>query len=258
MRKGLAAAGLVVALCASSALAGIPSFQISIGVRETAQGGGPDVGIGNNGGTLGGIEWLNLDGATLPFDGAWHQFSFDMDQVTATAFAGATANSILEGAYGVLEHIRIRNIDGVTSPIALWVDEVANTTQTLPFPPSTTTFGSFEAPRNVGDETIFQEPRFSGSTAAFLDLLPNTTLVANDQAHSGVQSDKAQFRFINSTPTNWLRLTTFHTGVNFTGGNPMIRFDQNSVVSFWLKATPEPTSLALLALGGLVALRRRS
>jgi hypothetical protein len=250
---------LVVALCASSALAGIPSFQISIGVRETAAGGGADVGIGNNGGTAGGIEWLNLDGASLPFDGAWHQFSFTMATATATAFAGATANSVLDGAYGVLEHIRIRNIDGVTSPIALWVDDVANTIDPpgLP-PPSTTTFGSFEAPRVVGDETIFQEPRFSGSTAAFLDLLPNTTLVANDQAQSGVQSDKAQFRFINSTPTNWLRLTTFQTGANFTGGNPMIRFDQSSVVSFWLKATPEPTSLALLALGGLVALRRRS
>src|SRR5690606_23713325 len=89
------------------------TLSLSIGVRETAAGGGADVGIGNDGGTAGGIEFIDLDGPTLTLDGTWQLFTFDLANANAngavTAFAGGTANSVLEGAYGVLEHVRIRS-----------------------------------------------------------------------------------------------------------------------------------------------------
>jgi hypothetical protein len=249
------AACLVVALCVSAAQA---DLAISLLVRETGQGGGADVGIGNNGGSAGGIEFIHLDGQFLPLDGNWYQFSFDLANANAngrvTAFAGTTANSILEGNYGVLEAIRIRNTDSAGGPISMWIDDVANTIQTPPFPASTTTFGDFEA-QALGTEHIFQEPTFSGSTAGQLELSPNVSTVVDDVAFAGNQSYNVQWDWVNpAVDTQWLRLTTFNTP---SGANPLVRFDQNSVVSVWLRATPEPTSLALLGLGGLAVLRRR-
>jgi len=257
MRKGslVVAAGLVAALAASTAQA---DLAISIGVRETAANGGADVGIGNDGSISGGIEFIDVDGQFLPLDGNWHQFSFDLANANAnglvTAFAGLGANSILEGGYGVLECIRIRNIDSFDAPISMWIDEVANTITAVPFPPSTTTFGDFEA-QAVGTEHIFQEPTFSGSTASFLEPAPNISGVVDDVAFAGNHSYHLQWDWVNpSVDTQWVRLTTFGTA---TGLNPLIRFDQHSVLTFSLRAVPEPTSLALLGFGGLAVLRRR-
>lgn len=257
MRKGswVVAAAMVAALAAGTARA---DLAISIGVRETAAGGGADVGIGNNGGISGGIEFIDMDGQFLPLDGNWHQFSFNLSTANAnglvTAFAGTTANSILEGGYGVLECIRIRNIDSFGAPISMWIDEVANTVTAAPLPPSTTTFGDYEA-QAVGTEHIFQEPRFSGSTAGFLELAPDTSGVVDDVAFAGNHSYKLQWDWVNPPADGqWVRLTTFGT---VTGLNPLIRFDQNSVLTFSLRAVPEPTSLALLGFGGMAVLRRR-
>ena len=243
-------ASVVFALsCAASA-----NLQISIGLRETAAGGGPFNGIGGNGGALGGIEWVNLDGQSLILDGTWQQFTFNLATATYTGFAGATANGTLDGAYGVLEHIRIRNSGGETNQITLWIDDVANTITPAGGGPTTTTFGTFEGFAN-GTEVIFQEPRFSGSTSAFLALTPNTSGVTNTVAHTGTNSDQIDFQFINATTTNWVRLTTFNTP---NTPNPGVRFDQSSVVSFWMRgsAVPEPASLIALSLG-LAAIARR-
>lgn len=263
MKKGriVAAAAMVAALSASAALAGIPQLAISLGVRETGFGGGAAfTGIGNDGGSAGGIEWINLDGQVLQADGNWYQFSFDLANANAnglvTAFAGVTANGVLEGDYGVLEHVRITNNSAYQHPIGLWIDDVADTTQTFPFPPTTTTFGDFES-QAVGAEHLFQEPRFSGSTAGQLELTPNVAGVVNDQAHGGLQSYRENWDWVSpAAASQWVRMTTFQ-GAGFTGQNPQIRFDQGSVVSFWLRAVPEPTSLALLGLGGLAVARRR-
>lgn len=245
--------------CAALALATVGSaaaqLQISIGIRETGAAGGPFNGIGGNGGSSGGIEWVNLDGQTLVMDGTWQQFSFSILTDPLSPFAGTTANGVLDGAYGVLEHIRIRNTNGHTEELRVWIDDVANTITPVGGGPVTTTFGDFEgfAP---GTEVIFQEPRFSGSTSGNLLTVPNTTLVVNNVAHNGTNSDLANFQFVDGTNTRWVRLTTFNTP-NLP--NPGIRFDQQSVVSFWMRGqvVPEPASMIALGIGAAAVLLRR-
>lgn len=249
LRIGLATLAFAAAAMASAQL------QVSIGLRETAAGGGTEGTIGANGGALGGIEWVNRDLFNLPLDGQWHLVSFTLSSSAYTAFAGTTANSVLDGAFGVLEHIRIRNTNSILDPISIWIDDVANTITPIGGGPTTTTFGAFEG-FAANTEVMFQEPRFSGSTQGFLAATPNFSGIDNTVAFNGSGSVRSDFAFVNGTNTNWLRLTT--SGVTQLG-NPVVRFDQDSVVSFQMRAVPEPATMAALALGiaGIVSRSRR-
>ena len=53
-----------------------------------------------------------------------------------------------------------------------------------------------------------------------------------------------------------MRLTTFNRNL-LPLGSPLIRYDQNSVVSFWMRAVPEPGTLAMLVVPAVALLRRR-
>lgn len=244
----------MMAIAAAAALAGsalAQTLSISIGVRETGTSGA----IGSNGGSSGGIEWVNKDGLTLNLNNTWQLFTFDLANDPITGFAGSTANGVLEGSTGTLEHIRIKS-EGFDGPIELWIDDVTNTITPPGGGPTDFVFGTFEGYAD-GTEVMFQEPRFSGSTAGFLtNPLPNTAGVTNSVAHSGQGSDYINFQFINNSTTNWLRLTTFNAT---NQPNPLIQFDQQSKVSFWMRgnAVPEPASMAVLGMGALALLRRR-
>lgn len=250
LRIGLATLAFAVAAMASAQL------QVSIGLRETAAGGSTEGTIGaNGGGTLGGIEWVNRDLFNLPLDGQWHLVSFTLSASSYILFAGTTANGVLDGAFGVLEHIRIRNTNSILDPISIWIDDVSNTITPVGGAPTTTTFGSFEG-FAANTEVMFQEPRFSGSTSGFLAATPNFSGIDNTVAFSGTGSVRSNFAFANSTNTNWLRLTT---NAVTQLGNPVVRFDQDSVISFQMRAVPEPATMAALALGvaGIASRRRR-
>ncbi len=227
------AAVAAVSLAASTALA--QSFQISVGVRET----GTTEPIGGNGGTANGIEWINLDGQVLNIDGSWQQFVFNFGTDPVQGFAGATANGVLDGTRGTIEHIRIRNISAVRDDISLWIDDVVNTVGGTP-----NVLADFEAPFTSGQEVMFQEPRFSGSTAGFLALSPNTGGVDDTIAQSGLQSYRETFAFNTAATTAWIRLTTFNAS-NLP--NPTIDYSPGNQLSFWMRAETTLPSIRWVA-----------
>jgi hypothetical protein len=248
MIRKTASVAVVAGLLLSCGAIPASALQLSLGVRETATGGGAEVAIGGDGGSAGGIEWINRDALNVPLDNQWHRYAWDLDADPATAFAGITANSILEGAYGTIEHLRFLNETGVTAPITVWIDYVVNT-----FGPGPVVVQDFEGFAN-GAEVMFQEPSFSGSTAS--NVAPGSTSVVDDStAFNGLASYRVSWTFVDNGPTRWVRLTTFGTP---NQPNPLIRFDQNSVVSLYVKAVPEPATAAMLLVGGwLMIVRRR-
>ena len=82
-----------------------------------------------------------------------------------------------------------------------------------------------------------------------------------------LDSIKAEFSFVDyQNPANWCRYTTYggSTGwqpernpVIAEANDPVGALYDSSAVTLWMKGVPEPASLSLLALGGLVLLRRR-
>lgn len=209
-------------------------LRISIGVRET----GTAALIGGDGGTTGPIEWVRLDGLILPLDGQFHTFAINFGTDPVTGFTG---DGILNGTRGTLENVRIRNINGVSDPLRLFIDNIRNTTAGA-VPQTVSDFEGF----NPGLEVTFQDPRFSSSTSANLAVTPNVASTSTAAASQGTTSDNLQFRFIDADPSRWLRLTTFDA-TNLP--NPAINFAAGSSLSFDMMGVvvPEPAAPALLA-----------
>lgn len=245
--------GLTVAILSLTGVAvNAASLKVSIGIRENNTAGPI---FGDNGGSGGGIEWVNRDGQTLTADGTWQLFTFTPATDPLLAFAGATANSLLEAGHewAVLEQIRLLNNEGITQPIRLWIDDVTNTVASGPV------VQDFEAAA-LGTEVMFREPGFSGSTMS--NLLPGSTaLVSNTMANSGSQSLQADFQFVDATPDRWIRWSTFDTT---NQPNPRVRIVEPGApaptISFYAKAVvvPEPASLALLGMSAVTLITRRS
>lgn len=240
---------VVVVLAAATARSQPYELLVSMGTRET----GSTAPIGQPGGIYNNIEWVNLDGQSLVLDGTWQCFSFDMRADPITAFVG---NDVLDGDAGTLENIRLKST-GFAGPITIWIDDVADNTQTQ----GMTVFGDFEG-YSPGDRVMFQRPTYSGST--YMNVLeePNIAQIDHKVSHSGDASYRVEFQFVDSDPSRWLRLTTTgYPGSVLPQGDPTIRYDDLSVVSFWMKAwtkgIPEPSTSSLLVLGILVLSRLR-
>ena len=248
-----AALGCTTALAVCSSARAV-NVAISIGVRET----GSTAQIGGDGGTANSIEWVNRDGLVLPLDGQFHTFTFNFGTDPVAFFFGTQPTggqpNRLDGTRGTLEHVRIRNIDGLTVPVQLYIDNIRNTLSGSPQMVS-----NFEGyPLNT--EVTFQEPRFSGSTSANLTTTPNLAATTTNAASEGAQSDGVQFRFIDSDNTRWLRLTT-NAVTNLP--NPAIDFSPGNTLSFDIRGVPIPEPVAggvLIALGcaGIVSRTRRT
>lgn len=265
MRKSaisILALGAVVG-AATAAMAGAPTLQVSMATRETGFGGSLVGDIGANGGGTGGIEWINKDGQSLTLDGTWQTFTWNLATDPVAPFAGVSANGILEGTYGTIEHIRFNNNTDYTGVITMWIDLVQDSIDPAgPPPPATTTIQDFEGFAETDasgtTEVVFQEPRFSGSTTSELALLPNFGGIDNSAGFSGTSSMRFQYQFLGgadpSPPENWLRLTTFNTE---NTPNPVIRYDQNSVVTVRIMGVPEPSTMLLLGIPAMLAMARK-
>ncbi len=243
----------VVGLALSTPAAGT-SLTISLGVRETAQavidgGGTPDpLDVGSDGGTAGGIEWIDLDGQTLELNGQLQGLTWDLEAgvTQTTAFAGSTANGLLEGPYGTIEHIRILNSDGETLPIRLGYWNVNFT------PPNGPALDVFFEPFDDGDQVLFREPGFSGSTET--NLLPGSTSSVQRPVPGELKQYVSEFQFVDNDPTRWVRHTTFNTDML---GNPEIGFNGRVTLTLQGVAVPEPGFLTGALLAGALGLLRR-
>lgn len=236
-------AAVIAALGMLTGPAVAQSLQVSIGVRET----GSVAPLGADGGTTGGIEWVDRDLNVVALDGNWHQVSFDFPTATLLAFAGATANSMYDTARGVLEHIRYRNSDGITGTIQIFLDDLRITD-----PTGAEFVFDWEA-QAIGSEHVFQEPSFSGSTNQNL-MQGSFSAVTDATAHSGMQSYESRFQFVDGMTDRWVRHQTFNTD---SGPNPTVDF--GGTLSFWIKGSviPAPGSAMVMGLGALSFLRRR-
>lgn len=249
----------VLALLAIVANSHAAEIRLSLGVRET-NAAGP---VGSNGGSANGIEWVGRDTTTgldltlVPADNAWHEVRFNIAN-PVVGFAGSTADGNLASTsgFGTLEHLRVANTaDGFTR-YRIWIDDLVNIVNDV-----ATTITDFES-YSVGDEVIFQEPRFSGSTSGKLQASPNLAGVTDAIAFGGTKSYGFDFEFIDDTAAgaggsgNWARLTSSNTSnlpnvaIGVPGGPT-----NTSIVSMQVRveAVPEPASL-LLGVMGCVAL----
>lgn len=241
MTASLKSALALVCVCGAAGHAAAQSIAVSIGVRET----GSVAGLGQDGGTSGGIEWVNRDANIIALDGSWQQVSFNLSNAQLLAFAGISANSLWDGTRGVLEHLRVRNTDGLTAPLRLHIDDLV---LTGPGQPNFT--DGWEAAA-LGAEHIFRDPGFSGSTTANL-VAGSSSAVSAAAARTGVQSYEMNLQFVDADPTRWARVQTFDT---VTGGNPTVDF--GGTVSFWIRGEVVPAPGALLVLAGAGGLLRR-
>ena len=247
----LSLCGSLVLCMIACATAQAQSVKLSIAIRENNTAG--DI-FGDGGGSGGGIEWVNRDGQTLTADGTWQLFSYNPVTDPLLAFAGTTANSMLEPGheFAVLEHIRVLNDQGITQPIRIWIDDVTNA------PAAGAVVQNFDS-ATLGTEVMFQEPGFSGSTAG--NMLPGTTTAVSDEAaFSGLQSLQLDLQFVDSDPSRWARVTSFGTP---NQPNPRIRIREATggpvITSFYarMEIVPEPTGFALIGTMALVACARR-
>jgi hypothetical protein len=231
----LAIAIAAISLVSASSVFG-QALAISLGVRET----GSSAEIGQPGGTNNGIEWINRDGLNLVADGTWQTFTWNFGTDPVQAFAGATANGVLDGTRGVLEHLRINNSVGTIEPFTVYIDNITQNIGGTEFTIQNWESAPVLAPGPLVQQDItFQEPRFSGTSNTSLTTAFNANHTTDETAAEGLNSYRLQFQFIDPSITRWIRLTTFNA---VTGANPTIDFAPGSTLSMSLRAviTPSP------------------
>jgi hypothetical protein len=182
---------------------------VSLGIRETGDAGP----LGSPGTGVGSIEWI---GATSTVSGApqgialsvspnWQTVTFDPTG-DVLSFLG---NGVIDGTRGTLEHLAVAvnaGSAGRSSGIySIYIDNVVNV-------------GAGEGGADVvitdfegfaeNDEVLFQEPTFSGSTAANLTPLPSASENRFETDNGGAASQRLTMFFRDTTAARWARITT--------------------------------------------------
>jgi len=191
---------------------------LTLGIRENTALTGP---VGADGGTTGPIEWLGAatkiggapQGKLVSVDSAWHTVTFTPGVDPVLSFNGG--NNVLEGTYGVLEHVAISSTGTNTGPYKIYIDNVSS---------EGTTFATFES-YSAGEQVMFQEPSFSSTTLGNLLNLPNVSAVDDTTGDASAKSARIEWQFVDLATTRWLRLTTSSPGLVGLS-NPQVNLTQ--------------------------------
>ncbi len=201
----------------------ITATQTNI-IGESEQSAALEVGVGNGDilislGVLDGsttqIEWIGADTSTngapqgkpiSPSNG-WQTIIFDP---TSDSITGFTGNGTIDYADGFLEHLAVavdaESADRSSGPYTLYVDNVVNVGAGAGG--SDVVITDFEG-YAYGEEVLFQEPTFSGSTyPADLSYPPSASGVVTFHPAGGEGDAVLRWFWKDTTNERWVRLTT--------------------------------------------------
>ncbi len=191
----------------------ITATQTLVGIEGCVPTSGPVVGSGANSGLLlcvgiressDQIEWL---GATSVVSGApqgtqylpgpaWQSLTVS----DLSPIQGFTGNGVLDETTVVLEHLAIAadpaNLD--TGPYEMYIDNVTN---------GATVIEDFQAAA-PGDQVLFRQPSYSGTTDRDILTPPNLSEVDGSVGDASSQSERIEWQFYDEDPSRWVRLTT--------------------------------------------------
>lgn len=183
---------------------------VCIGVRENNDPG--PLGSPATVGSAAAIEWIGatatvggspIGRSLVPLD-TWTTLTFDP---AIDPILGFTGNGVIDVARGTLEHLALTM--NSTSPnrssgqYEIFIDNVWNLNADGGPDFLLSDFESFA----VGDEVLFQEPTFSGSTAGNMTPLPSSSSVSDLEGNPG-QSVRLVCFFKDTAAGRWARITT--------------------------------------------------
>ena len=189
--------------------AGNGDILICIGVRETGDTGP----LGSPGSSSGEIEWIGAastangapQGLALSPSGSWQTITFDP---ATDPILGFTGDGVITASRGTLEHLAVAVNAGSAARSSgqyfLYIDNVVNVGADAGADFVIAYFEGYAA----GDEVLFQEPTYSGSTAQHLTPLPSASEVTGAYGNPG-QAELLTWFFRDTTDQRWARITTF-------------------------------------------------
>ncbi len=217
-------------------------IYVALGVRENNDPG-PLGSTALTGGAAA-IEWI---GATAVVSGSpigvptspinnWVTYEFDP---TTDPILGFTGNGIIDVPRGTIEHLAVTinstSANRSTGLYEIYIDNVVNVGADNGADFLLSDFESF----TVGQEVLFQEPTFSGSTAGNMTPLPASSAVTAEEGNPG-QSVKLVCFFRSSAAGRWARITTSST-VNPLA-NPIISLQHPVRFDLLLRPSAAPTT----------------
>jgi hypothetical protein len=185
---------------------------VSVGIRETADAGP----LGTPGATSGAIEWIGPastvsgapQGKPVAVSNAWTTLTFNPAVDPILSAIGGNGVLTTGNGRGTLEHLAVAvdaaSPDRSSGVYEIYVDNVVNVgagAGGVDF-----LIEDFEG-LTLGQEALFQEATFSGTTAANLLPLPASSEVSAAFGNPG-QAQQLRFFFRDTTAARWTRITT--------------------------------------------------
>ncbi len=206
---------------------GNTAIRLSLGIRENTSLTGP---AGEDGGSTGAIEWIIPDDPNDAGDGQvvggvpqgvlinpspnWQTVTFNPTGGSVIKSFNA-GNDVLDGTWGVLEHLAIASAGADTGPYVMYIDNVTS-------PAGDPAFEDFESYADAA-AAMFRQPSTSGTTQGNMYYPPNTSQVDAAVGDASSKSLRVEWFWKDEAATRWIRLTTIGP---IARQNPQVRLDQ--------------------------------